>query len=83
MKEEMIKNYMASLNINTENVSIKQIKEGLRNILFQDVNVDVRYEKDVMMNEDLKKAEEIDKIKYIDIFYFDESDHIKKLSFMY
>ncbi len=76
MKEDMVKNYILNLdlsNFKTNNLTIKEIKEGLKNILGDIPGVEINYKKDIMIKEEngVKKRILDDNIKSITVAFID------------
>jgi kynurenine formamidase len=80
MKEEMIKNYIATIDFNRD-WKLSTIKENLRKFLGEEPGVDIIYKKDVMLNEINGEAKEIEKINSVVIVYTDTDNKFKKLEF--
>lgn len=82
MKETAIREYMSKVDWKTDNWSYTQIEEDMKRFLGERPSLDVKYEKDVMINEVTGKAKEYKKIKSVSIVYTDLDDKIKKVEFL-
>lgn len=80
MKEEMIKNYIASVDFNRD-WKLSSIKEGLRKFLGEEPGVDIQYKKDVLLNEVNGEAKEIEKVNTVIVVFTDDDNRFKKLEF--
>lgn len=82
MKEESIRNYVASIDFNRDDWRLSKIKEDLRRFLGEEPGIDIIYKKDVILNEFLGEAEEIKKVERISIVFTDLDDKFKKVEFL-
>jgi hypothetical protein len=81
IKENMIKNYISSVDFNGDNWNISKIKEDMRKFLGEEPGIDVEYGKDILMNEDMTSAKEIIKLQKLSIVFYDIDNRFKKLDF--
>ena len=79
MKENWIREYISQIDFKNDDWSIEKIKEDLRGFLGEYPGIDIKYEKDVMLNEVTGKAKEYMNIEGIAILFTDTDDKIKKI----
>jgi hypothetical protein len=83
MKENAIRNYIASIDFKRDDWRLPEIKENLRRLLGEEPGVDIIYKKDVILNEFKGEAEEIKAVQKITIFYSENLDNqLKKIEFL-
>ena len=83
MKENAIRNYIASIDFKRDDWRLPEIKENLRIFLGEEPGVDIIYKKDVILNEFKGEAEEIKAVQKITIFYSENLDNqLKKIEFL-
>jgi len=80
MKEEAIRNYIASVDFNRD-WKLSTIKENLRKFLGEEPGVDIIYKKDVMLNEVNGEAKEIEKIDKVVVVFTDIDNRFRKMEF--
>lgn len=80
MKGELIRNYISTIDFRTEwdhNI----IREDLKRILGEEPAIDVKWKRDVRINELRGKSEVFMEPETLDVIFTDVDDKIKKLSF--
>ena len=82
LKETAIRQYISAIDWKRDNWSYQQIEEDMRRFLGERPSLDVKYAKDVMVNEVSGEAKEFVKIEKISIVYTDTDDKIKKLEIL-
>jgi len=80
MKEEMIRNYIASVDFKHD-WKLSTIKENLRKFLGEEPGVDIKYSKTAILTEILGEAKEVEKVDSIIIVFTGEDNNFKKLEF--
>ena len=80
MKENIIREYLSSINFKKPEWSLKDIKADLKTILGEDPGIKINWSKDVAINEVMGEAVEIEVVSSVDVVYTDIDDKIKKLS---
>jgi len=83
MKENAIRNYIASIDFKRDDWRLPEIKENLRKFLSEEPGIEILYKKDVILNEFKGEAEEIKAVQKITIFYSENLDNqLKKIEFL-
>ena len=82
MKENAIRNYIATIDFKREDWNLPQMKENLRKFLGEEPGIDIVYKKDVIINEFKGEAEEIKSVQKVAIVFTDMNDTFKKLEFL-
>jgi hypothetical protein len=83
MKENAIRNYIASIDFKRDDWRLPEIKENLRKFLGEEPGIDISYKKDVILNEFKGEAEEIRAVQKITILFSENLDNqLKKLEFL-
>jgi hypothetical protein len=80
LRNKQINDFMASF-MDLNNVDVKEIQEGLRNILGETPGVDFEYGVDLQLNEATGDEDRIEGLKKIHIYYtyIDEDVNIPKV----
>lgn len=81
LKETSIRQYISQIDWKT-NWNYQVIEEEMRRFLGERPSLDVRWKKDVMVNEFTGESKEINKIEKICVVFTDLDDKIKKLEFI-
>lgn len=81
IKESSIKEYISQIDFKRDDWKLSKIKEDMRRFLGEEPGIDIIYKKDVLINEDTKKAEEFLDIDKISIVFYDTDEKFKKLEF--
>lgn len=81
LKEMSIREYISNIDFKRDDWKLSKIKEDMRKFLGEEPGIDVRYKKDVMINETTGSAEEFVDIDQISIVYYDTDEKFKKLEF--
>lgn len=82
MKENAIRDYIASIDFKGDVWSLSDIKENMRRFLGEEPGIDIIYKKDVFINEFMGRAEEVKRIEKISIVFTDLDDKFKKIEFL-
>ena len=84
MKEKMISEYILKQTdfSKEENMSIKKLKEGIKQLVGEEPAVQFNWEKDAMLNEVTGKSKEIKKIKSVNIIFTDDNNEFKSIEFL-
>lgn len=82
IKEELIKNYINSIDFNYDDWNVNTIKEDLKKIIGEMPAIDIEYEKQVYIDESNRRAKEILKPQKMIIVFMDELDNYKKIEFI-
>lgn len=81
MKEAAIRQFITQIDWKT-NWNYQIIEEEMRRFLGERPSLDVKWKKDVMVNEFTGESKEINKIDKICVIFTDTDDKIKKLEFI-
>lgn len=81
LKETSIRQYISQIDWKT-NWNYQVIEEEMRRFLGERPSLDIRWKKDVMVNEFTGESKEISKIEKICVIFTDTDDKIKKLEFI-
>lgn len=79
LKEVAIRDYLSKINWKTDNWSYDRIEEDMRRFLGERPSLDIKYTKDVMVNEVSGESKEIQKLVKINVIFTDTDNKIKKL----
>ena len=81
LKETSIRQYISQIDWKT-NWNYQVIEEEMRRFLGERPSLDIRWKKDVMVNEFTGESKEINKIEKICVIFTDTDDKIKKIEFI-
>lgn len=81
LKEMAIREYFSKIDWKRDNWSYVQVEEDMKMFLGERPSLDVKYVKDVFVNEETGRAKEIKKISTISVIFTDLDDKIKKIDF--
>ena len=81
MKETAIRQFIGQIDWKT-NWNYQVIEEEMRRFLGERPSLDVRWKKDVMVNEFTGESKEINKIEKISVIFTDLDEKIKKIEFI-
>jgi len=82
LKESAIREYIMKIDFKRDNWSYVQIEEDMKRFLGERPSLDVKYEKDVMVNEVTGEAKEFKRISSVGVIYTDLDDKIKKIEIL-
>jgi hypothetical protein len=82
MKETAIREYISRIDWKKDNWSYTQVEEDMKRFLGERPSLDVKYEKDVMVNEVSGTAKEYKRIQSISVIYTDLDDKIKRVEIL-
>jgi len=82
MKETAIREYISKIDFKRDNWSYQQIEEDMKKFLGERPSLDVKYVKDVMVNEISGEAKEFKKISSVGIIFTDLDEKIKKIEIL-
>lgn len=68
-KEFLVMEYMKNIDMKNENISFREIKEGLKRILHEEPAININYENVEVLNEIMKTSETKERMASIDIFF--------------
>ena len=77
LKQESIRNYLSKVNFRGE-WSYKKIQDDMRIFLGETTAIDVKYMKDVSVNEISGESKEFDRLVKVSVIYTDTDNKIKK-----
>lgn len=81
LKETSIRQFITQIDWKT-NWNYQVIEEEMRRFLGERPSLDVKWKKDVMVNEFTGESKEINKIEKVCVIFTDLDDKIKKLEFI-
>jgi hypothetical protein len=82
LKETAIREYISKIDWKRDNWSYQVIEEDMKRFLGERPTLDVKYEKDVMVNEVSGESKEFNRLTKISVIYTDTDDRIKSLTIM-
>ena len=82
MKESAIREYLSKIDWKRDNWSYTQVEEDMKRFLGERPSLDIKYVKDVMVNEVTGTAKEYKKIQSISVVFTDLDDKIKKVEIL-
>jgi hypothetical protein len=82
LKEMSIREYISNIDFKRDDWKLSKIKEDMRKFLGEEPGVDIKYKKDVMINETTGEAEEFVDIDKLSIVFYDTDEKFKKLEFI-
>lgn len=81
LKEQAIKNYLSQIDFKRD-WNYQVIEEQMRSFLGERPTLEPHYKKDVFLNEDSGKSQEITKLEAISVIFTDTDDKIKKIKIL-
>jgi hypothetical protein len=82
LKEQAIRQYISKIDWKRDNWNYNILEEDMRKFLGERPSLEVKYQKDVMVNEFTGESREITKLSKINIIFTDTDDKIKKLEIL-
>jgi len=82
MKESAIREYLSKIDWKKDNWSYTQVEEDMKRFLGERPSLDIKYQKDVLVNEVTGTAKEYKKIQSISVVFTDLDDKIKKVEIL-
>ena len=82
MKENAIRQYISKIDWKRDNWSYQRLEEDMRKFLGERPSLEVKYQKDVMVNEVSGESKEFDRILTVGIVFTDLDDKIKKIEIL-
>jgi len=82
LKESAIRDYLNKIDWKRDNWTYVQVEEDMKKFLGERPSLDVKYIKDVFVNEVTGNAKEYKRIQSISVFYTDLDDKIKKIEIL-
>lgn len=82
LRQEVIKEYLSKINFKSDDWSYNIIEEDMKKFLGERPTLDIKYKKDVYINEATNESKEISKIDSISIIFTDDDDKIKKINIL-
>jgi len=80
LKEIAIREYISKINWRKDNWDYQTIEEQMRKFLGERPSLDVKYQKDVMVNEISGESKEFNKLVKVSVVFTDTDEHIKRIS---
>lgn len=82
LKEQAIREYVSKIDWKRGNWDYQTIEEQMRKFLGERPSLDIKYEKDVMVNEVSGESKEFSKITKISVVFTDTDEKIKKVEYL-
>jgi hypothetical protein len=82
LKESAIRDYLGKIDWKRDSWSYVQVEEDMKRFLGERPSLDIKYEKDVMVNEVTGTAKEYKKIQSVSVIYTDLDEKIKKIEIL-
>lgn len=85
-KEFLVMEYMKNIDMKSDKLSFREIKEGLKRILQEEPAISINYENVEVLNEIMKTSETKERMASIDIFFTEigigDNETPKKVTFL-
>lgn len=85
-KEFLVMEYMKNIDMKSDKLSFREIKEGLKRILQEEPAISINYENVEVLNEIMKTSEMKERMASIDIFFTEigigDNETPKKVTFL-
>ena len=78
LKETAIREYISKIDWKRDNWSYEILENDMKKFLGERPTLDVKYEKDVMVNEVSGESKEFNRLTKVSVIYTDTDDKIKK-----
>jgi hypothetical protein len=82
LKELAIREYLSKVDWKRDKWSYVQLEEDMKRFLGERPTLEIKYEKDVMVNEVTGESKEFQKLAGVSIIFTDTDDKIKKIDFL-
>ena len=82
LKEQAIRQYIGQIDWKKDNRSYQRVEEDMKKFLGARPSLDIKYKKDVMVNEVSGESKEIEKIEKVSIIFTDTNDKISKIEIL-
>ena len=82
LKEAAIREYLGRIDFKKDNWSYVQVEEDMKRFLGERPSFDIKYVKDVMINEFSGTAKEYKKIQSVSVVFTDLDNKIKKIEIL-
>jgi hypothetical protein len=82
LKETAIREYISRIDWKKDNWSYQRIEEDMKKFLGERPTLDVKYQKDVMVNEVSGESKEINRLESISVIFTDDNDKLSKIEFL-
>ena len=82
LKEIAIREYISKINWRKDNWDYQTIEEQMRKFLGERPSLDVKYQKDVMVNEISGESKEFNKLVKVSVVFTDTDDRYKKIEIL-
>jgi len=81
MKEAAIREFLSKVDW-SKNWSYQVLENEMKSFLGERPTLDIKYQKDVSINENTQETIEIQKLVSVSVIFTDDKDKIKKLEFL-
>jgi hypothetical protein len=82
MKEQAIRQYISKIDWKRDNWNYNILEEDMRKFLGERPSLEIKYEKDVMVNEFTGESREITKLSKVNVIFTDLDEKIKKIEIL-
>jgi hypothetical protein len=82
LKESAIREYLGKIDWKRDNWSYVQVEEDMKKFLGERPSLDIKYQKDVSVNEVTGTAKEYKRIQSISVIYTDLDEKIKRIEIL-
>lgn len=82
IKEQMIREYIRKIDFNNGDWSVPEMKQVMKHFLGEEPAIEVKYHKDVAINETTGKSYEYLDAEKLSIIFYDIDNKFKKLEFI-
>ena len=81
MKENAVKEFLSKVDWN-KNWSYHVLETEMQKFLGERPSLDIKYQKDVMINENTQETVEFQKLVSVGVIFTDDKNQIKKIEFL-
>ena len=83
IKEDLVRKYLVNnVDFKSKDWSLSKIKEEMKKFLGEEPAIDIRWDKDVMINEVSGEAKEFEKLTKVTVIFTDDNNKFKKIEIM-
>jgi len=82
LKESAIREYLSKIDWKRDNWSYIQVEEDMKKFLGERPTLEIKYEKDVMVNEVTGESKEFKRLTNVGVIFTDLDDKIKKIDIL-
>jgi hypothetical protein len=82
IKEDTIQKFIMDIDFTSDDWSVNNIKQTIKNMIGEMPGIKINYKKDVLINEIKGEAQEYKKLNSIEIVFTDLDDKIKRVEYI-